>query len=61
MKLKEEKISKIEVLGRLLTQDITGKNLVVLSEECLACVMNLCDKEKQTYNYSLYLSNQDFL
>ena len=59
MKLKEEKISKIEVLGRLLTQDITGKNLVVLSEECLACVMNLCDKEKQTYNYSLYLSNQD--
>ena len=59
MKLKEEKISKIEVSGRLLTQDITGKNLVVLCEECLACVLNLCDKEKQTYNYSLYLSNQD--
>ena len=33
--MKEEKISKIEVIGRLLTQEITGKNLVVLSEECL--------------------------
>ena len=59
MKIKEEKISKIEVLARFLTQDITGKNLVVLSEECLASVMNLSDPEKSTYNYALYISNKD--
>ena len=59
MKVKEEKISKIEVIGRLLTQDMTGKNLVVLSEECLACVMNLSDPKNSLYNYALYLSNQD--
>ena len=59
MKVKEEKISKIEVIGRLLTQEITGKNLVVLSEECLACVLNLSDPENSSYNYSLYIKNQD--
>ena len=59
MKVKEEKISKIEVIGRLLTQEITGKNLVVLSEECLACVLNLSYPENSSYNYSLYIKNQD--
>ena len=57
--MKEEKISKIEVIGRLLTQEITGKNLVVLSEECLACVLNLSDPQNSLYSYTLYLTNQD--
>ena len=59
MKNKEQKISKIEVLGRFLTQDINGKNLVVLSEECLAYVMNLSDMDKSTFAYTLNISNQD--
>ena len=59
MKNKEQKISKIEVLGRFLTQDINGKNLVVLSEECLAYVMNLSDIDKSTFTYTLNISNQD--
>ena len=57
--MKEGKISKIEVIGRLLTQKITEKNLLVLSEECLACVLNLSDPQNSLYSYTLYLTNQD--
>ena len=59
MKTKEDKISRIEVIGRFLTQDITGKKLVVLSEECTAYIMNLSDNSKQSYNYALNILNQD--
>ena len=59
MKTKEDKISRIEVIGRFLTQDITGKKLVVLSEECTAYIMNLSDNSKQSYNYALNNLNQE--
>ena len=56
---KEEKMSRMEVLGRFLTQEINGKKLVVLSEECYAYAMNLSDPSKPSFNYSLNISNQD--
>ena len=56
---KEEKMSRMEVLGRFLTQEINGKKLVVLSEECYAYAMNLSDPSKSSFNYTLNISNQD--
>ena len=59
MKKENQKISRIEVLGRFLTQDITGENLVILSEECSAYVMDVSDPDKSTFSYTLNISNQD--
>ena len=59
MKNNEDKVSRIEVIGRFLTQDFTGKKLVVLSEECTAYIMNLSDQSKHSYNYALNILNQD--
>ena len=55
---KKSKLFKIEILGRLLTKDITGQNLVVLSEECKASIMDL-SKQGESFIYSLNLDNQD--
>ena len=54
----KSKFSKVEVLARLLTQDINGKNLVVLSEECKASVMDL-SQPGESYIYSIYIKNED--
>ena len=59
MKNNEDKVSRIEVIGRFLTQDFTSKKLVVLSEECTAYIMNLSDQSKHSYNYALNILNQD--
>ena len=57
MKSEKDKLSKIEVVGRLLTKEIDGQNMVNLSEEVAACVLNL--SSNSTYVYSLYLTNKD--
>ena len=53
MKSDNDKLSKIEVLGRLLTKEINGKNVVNLSEEVKACVLNL-SPSKTSFYYCLY-------
>ena len=58
MKAKEQNAYKIEVLGRLLTQDITQKNLVILSEECLASILDL-SQPGTPFVYSMYIKNED--
>ena len=57
MKAKGQKFSKIELLGRLLTQDITKQNLIVLTEECLATIEDYSDQAP--FVYQLILKNQD--
>ena len=58
MKAKEQNVSKIEVLGRLLTQDKSKQNLITLTEECLATILDL-SQPTAPFVYSLYLTNQD--
>ena len=41
MQAKEQKVTRIEILGRLLTQDVNKENLIVQSEECLATLLDL--------------------
>ena len=57
MKSSKDKLSRIEVLGRLLTKEINGQNVISLSEETLVCVLNL--SSENTYNYCLYFTNKD--
>ena len=57
MKSQKDKLSKIEVIGRLLTKEINATNMVNLSEETTACVLNL--SSDKLYNYALYFTNQD--
>lgn len=58
MKSDNDKLSKIEVLGRLLTKEINGNSVVNLSEEVKACVLNL-SPSKTSFHYCLYLTNND--
>ena len=55
MKAKEQNVSKIEVLGRLLTQDKTKQNLITLTEECLSTILDL-SQPGTPFVYSLYIS-----
>ena len=57
MKSEKDKLSRIEVIGRLLTKEVNNQNIVNLSEEVTACVLNL--SSSNSYNYCLYLKNQD--
>ena len=57
MKSGKDKLSRIEVIGRLLTKEIKGTNMITLTEESKACVLNL--SSEKTYHYCLYFTNQD--
>ena len=57
MKTDKDNLSKIEITGRLLTKEIGGKNVVNLSEEVSACVLNL--SEQNAFHYCIYLTNND--
>ena len=59
MKTVKDNLSRIEVLGRLLTKEINGKNVVNLSEEVSACVLNLSSPSDSSYSYCLYFTNKD--
>ena len=59
MKSKKDNLSRVEVLGRLLTKEINGKNVVNLSEEVTACVLNLSNSSQTSFNYCLYFTNKD--
>ena len=58
MKTNQKSAHKIEVLGRLLTQEITKPNLVVLTEECLASILDL-SQPSTPFSYSIYIKNED--
>ena len=58
MKAKQQKAQKIEVLGRLLSQEISKPNLVVLTEECLVSILDLSQPDTP-FTYSLYIKNED--
>ena len=58
MKAKEQNVLKIEVLGRLLTQDMTKQNLIILSQECSATILDL-SQEGTPCVYSLYITNEN--
>ena len=55
-KNKKDKLSKIEVLASLLSKEINGKDLVTLSEEVTACILNV-SPSKTSFHYCLYLEN----
>ena len=58
MKAKQQNAQKIEVLGRLLSQEISKPNLVVLTEECLVSILDLSQPDTP-FSYSLYIKNED--
>ena len=58
MKAKEQNVLKIEVLGRLLTQNMTKQNLIILSQECSATILDL-SQEGTPCVYSLYITNEN--
>ena len=58
MKSQKDNLSRIEVIGRLLTKEINAKNVVNLSEEVTACVLNLSSPE-ESFHYCLYFTNKD--
>ena len=58
MKSGKDKLSRIEVLGRFLTKELNGQNLINLSEEVTVCILNLSSDET-SFNYCLYLTNKD--
>ena len=58
MQSEKDKISKIEVSGRLLSKEIKDKNLITLSEEVSACALNLTSSST-SFQYCLYLLNKD--
>ena len=58
MKTEKDKLSRIEILGRLLSKEIGAKNVTNLSEETTTCVLNL-SPSKESFHYSLYIKNQD--
>ena len=58
MQAKQQSSQKIEVLGRLLSQEISKPNLVVLTEECLVSILDLSQPDTP-FTYSLYIKNED--
>ena len=58
MQAREQKNRKIEVLGRLLTQEISKNALTTLSDECLASIIDLSESGTP-FSYSLYIQNED--
>ena len=58
-KSENDKLCKVEVSGSLLTKEIKGENLIKLSKEVTACVLNLSSSSKNSFLYSLYLTNKD--
>ena len=58
MQAKQQSAQKIEVLGRLLSQEISKPNLVVLTEECLVSILDLSQPDTP-FTYSLYIKNED--
>ena len=58
MKTEKDKLSRIEILGRLLSKEIGAKSVTNLSEETTTCVLNL-SPSKESFHYSLYIKNQD--
>ena len=58
MKAKQQNAQKIEVLGRLLSQEISKPNLVVLTEECLVSILDLSQPDTP-FTYSLCIKNED--
>ena len=54
----KDNLSRIEVIGRLLTKEINGKNVISLSEETAACALNL-SSSKESFHYCLYITNKD--
>ena len=58
MQTKQQSANKIEILGRLLTQEINKPNLVVLTEECLASILDL-SQPSTPFTYSIYIKNED--
>ena len=58
MQAKQQNAQKIEVLGRLLSQEISKPNLVVLTEECLVSILDLSQPDTP-FTYSLYIKNED--
>ena len=58
MKTEKDKLSRIEIIGRLLTKEINGKTLINLSEETTACVLNL-SSSNTSFHYCLYFKNKD--
>ena len=58
MKAKQQNAQKIEVLGRLLSQEVSKPNLVVLTEECLVSILDLSQPDTP-FTYSLYIKNED--
>ena len=58
MQTKQQSANKIEILGRLLTQEINKPNLVVLTEECLVSILDLSQPDTP-FTYSLYIKNED--
>ena len=50
MKSEKEKISKIEISGRLLSKEIKDQKLVTLSEEVSACILNV-SPSKTSFQY----------
>ena len=57
MKSRKDKLSKIEIIGRLLAKEINGKSVINLSEETSVIVMDL--SKDNDYHYCLYFTNQD--
>lgn len=57
MNSKKDRLSRIEIIGRLLTKEINNQKMVVLSEEVKASVLNL--SSSNIISYGLYLRNQD--
>ena len=58
MKASKDKLSKIEISGRLLTKELNAEKMVVLSEEVTASILNLTSSANDIH-YCLYLKNQD--
>ena len=58
MKTDKDKLSRIEVLARFLTKEINSKDIVTLSEEVTACVLNL-SSSNTSFHYCLYITNKD--
>ena len=57
MKSRKDKLSKIEIIGRLLTKEINGQEVINLSEETSVIAMDL--SKDNDYHYCLYFTNQD--
>ena len=57
-KKENDKLSRIEVSGSFLTKEIKSRDLVYLSKDVTACVLNL-SPSKTSFLYSLYLTNKE--